>query len=78
MRRTDHISGLDLDDLATVRVATKFALDIGHHRRLLAIYGDHLNACAVRNGGECDCGFLSCFVIEPRTGTGEVHAGDPR
>lgn len=52
-------SGLDLDNLKAIREAVADAKDVGHWRRLLAIFGDHLPACAARNKGDnsCDCGW---------------------
>ena len=56
--RIENDPGLDLNDLEAVREAVRFADSIGHETRILAVYGDHLPACAVRRGAdECDCGW---------------------
>lgn len=57
--RFTNLARLDLSDLASVRAALGSAQDAGHWRRILAIYGDHLPACAVRvgDGRLCDCGW---------------------
>lgn len=56
---------LDRADLATVRKAIAEARAIGHWRRILAIYGDHLDECATRRlfagTPSCDCGWAEAF-----------------
>lgn len=60
--RTHNLSGVDLGDLVQVREAVRLARTVGHWRRILAIYGDHLPACKVRvNEGFCDCGWVAAF-----------------
>lgn len=51
--------GIDLSDMAAVREAANQARAVGHWRRILAIYGDHLGYCQSRGGGVCDCGWLT-------------------
>lgn len=65
--RTHTLSGLDITDLAAVRRALANAQAVGHWRRILAIYGDHLPACALRGDHAegtpvgCDCGWSTAF-----------------
>ena len=63
--RIENQSGVDLSDLPAVRQARQDASDIGHWRRIVALYGDHLEACAIRRpdeqAGGCDCGFAQAF-----------------
>lgn len=64
--RTHNLANLNIDDLAAVRRSTESASAVGHWRRILATYGDHLPACAIRNEGEgnsgdCGCGFATAF-----------------
>lgn len=58
MRITNY-AGIDLSEPGQVYRAAREANSVGHWRRLLAIYGDHVPSCAVRHGlGElCDCGW---------------------
>jgi hypothetical protein len=73
MRFTHNLAEIDRDDLAAVREAVDGAQEIGHWRRIFAIYADHLSACAevVTIGGkDCDCGFSS--VLQPPKDGGRV------
>lgn len=59
--RTHNLANIDVNNLAAIREAVEVASSIGHWRRILAIYGDHLPACAKRRGGECDCAWDRAF-----------------
>lgn len=62
--RTHNMAKIDITDLAAVRKAVEDASAIGHWRRIMAIYGDHLPTCAVRgeSAGECDCAWSVAFL----------------
>jgi hypothetical protein len=71
MLRTHNMASIDINDLPAVREAVAQANEIGHHVRILAIYGDHLPTCEARvalaNGDGlasnlvCDCGWVDAF-----------------
>jgi hypothetical protein len=62
--RARALANLDVGDPGAVRPAVERARQVGHWRRLLAIYGDHLPWCASLRSVDtpdgtlaCDCGF---------------------
>lgn len=59
--RTHNDANIDIADLAAVRASVEQANAVGHWRRVLAIYGDHLPTCAARDGDACNCGWTEAF-----------------
>lgn len=59
--RITNLAEVDLSNLEVVRNEMTDAQAVGHWRRIAAIYGDHLQGCAVRVDGaapqSCDCGW---------------------
>lgn len=61
--RTHNLAEIDVNDLSATREAVEQANRIGHWRRMLALFGDHLAKCQVRSGVRgCDCGFRDSFA----------------
>lgn len=79
--RTHNLGNIDIDDLPTIRRVAALAMELGHWRRLLAIYADHLPLCAVRQNLDapppCSCGFAAIWRQPPATGSGSTQ-GDER
>jgi hypothetical protein len=60
--RTHNLAGVDIADLPAIRATVEQAKEIGHWRRIFAVYADHLPACPARNyGASCECGFATAM-----------------